>query len=158
MRQSEREIRDVSVKDQLVEEMKQAMKSRDEIELSTIRLVRAAVRNAEIEKGEDLDDESVVEVIQREAKRRREAIEAYDKADRTDLADRERAELEILRRYLPEQLGEIEIAEIVRGIIAEVGAVGPKDKGKVMGLLMQRHRGRVDGKTANQVADMILQG
>ena len=149
---------DVSTKEQLVEEMKRAMKARDEIALSTIRLVQAAIRYAEIDQGKDLDDDGVAEVIQREAKRRREAIEAYDQAGRADLADRERAELEILKRYLPQQLGESEIAEIVRGIIAEVGAVGPKDKGKVMGLLMQRHRGRVDGKTANQVADMILQG
>ena len=147
----------MQIKEQLVEEMKKAMKSRDEITLSTIRLVRAAVKNVEIDLGKDLDDDGVTEVIQREAKRRREAIEAYDKASRTDLADRERAELEILRRYLPQQLGEAEIADIARKIIAEVGAVGPKDKGKVMGLLMQRHRGRVDGRMATQVVDGILE-
>ena len=147
----------MQIKEQLVEEMKKAMKNRDEIALSTIRLVRAAVRNVEIDLGKDLDDDGVTEVIQREAKRRREAIEAYDKASRTDLAVRERAELEILRRYLPQQLGEAEIADVARKIIAEVGAVGPKDKGKVMGLLMQRHRGRVDGRMATQVVDGILE-
>jgi len=148
----------MGAKEQLFEDMKTAMKSRDKIALSTIRLARAAVKNAEIETGKDLDDDAVAEVIQREAKRRREAIEAFEKGGRADLADKERSELRVLERYLPEQLGEDEIAKIAREIAQEVGAAGPRDKGKVMGLLVQRHRGRVDGRLASQVVDKLLEG
>ena len=147
----------MSKRDQLLEDMKAAMKSRDEITLSTIRLARSAVRYKEIENGSELDDDGITEVIQREAKRRQEAIELYEKGGRTELAEKERAELEVLKRYLPEQLSEAETAEIINNLIAEVGASGPKDKGRIMGLLMQRHRGRLDGKTATALVDRLLQ-
>lgn len=133
-----------------------AMKAGDRVAVSTIRLVLSAVRNAEIDAGHQLSDAEAVEVIQREAKRRRESIEAYLKADRADLVSQERAELDVLQQYLPQQMDESQTEAAVTQIVAEVGASGPRDKGKVMGLLMQRHRAEVDGKLANRVVDRVL--
>jgi len=133
------------------------MKARDELRVSTIRLALSAVRNAEIAKGRELTDDEMTEVLAREVKRRREAIEGAEKAGRQDVADKETKELEILTDYLPEQLGEEEIVRIAREIIGEVGAAGPKDRGRVMSALMQRIRGRADGRVASQVVERILQ-
>lgn len=134
------------------------MKARDEVTLSTIRLAISAVKNAEIDKGRELTDEETVEVIAREAKRRREAIEGAEKAGRSDIADKERKELEILTRYLPKQLSEDEIERIAKEVAAEIGAVDQKGRGRVMSMLMQKVRGRADGKVVGQVVDRILQG
>ena len=133
------------------------MKARDELRVSTIRLALSAVRNEEIAKGRELTDDEMTEVLAREVKRRREAIEGAEKARRQDVADKETKELEILTDYLPEQLGEEEIVRIAREIIGEVGAAGPKDRGRVMSALMQRIRGRADGRVASQVVERILQ-
>lgn len=138
--------------------MKSAMKARDELKTSTIRLALSAVKNMEIDKGREATDEEITEVLTREVKRRREAIEGAEKAGRSDVADRERGELEILSVFLPKQLGEDEIELIVREVIAEVGAAGPKDRGRVMSVLMPRVRGKADGKVVNQVVERILQG
>lgn len=148
----------MSVEDVLQEDLKQAMKSRDELTVSTIRLLRSSVSYARIQKGAELTDDEVLEVISREAKKRREAIEMAERGGRAEIAERERAELEVLNRYLPEQLGEAEIEAAARAIAAELGAHGPGDRGKVMGALMQRIRGRADGKLASQVVERILQG
>ncbi len=134
------------------------MKARDELKTSTIRLALSAVKNMEIDKGREATDEEITEVLTREVKRRREAIEGAEKAGRSDVADRERGELEILSVFLPKQLGEDEIELIVREVIAEVGAAGPKDRGRVMSVLMPRVRGKADGKVVNQVVERILQG
>ncbi len=148
----------MSVVDTLQEHMKQAMKSRDELALSTIRQLRSSVSYARIAKGDELTDDEVIEVISREAKKRREAIEMAERGGRKEFADKERAELEVISRYLPEQLGEAEIEAVAREIAAEVGAEGPKDLGKVMGPLMKRIRGKADGKLAGQVVERILRG
>ena len=147
----------MSQKQRLQENLKAAMKARDELRVSTIRLALSAVRNAEIAKGRELTDDEMTEVLAREVKRRREAIEGAEKAGRQDVADKETKELEILTDYLPEQLGEEEIVRIAREIIGEVGAAGPKDRGRVMSALMQRIRGRADGRVASQVVERILQ-
>jgi hypothetical protein len=147
----------MSQKQRLQENLKAAMKARDELRVSTIRLALSAVRNAEIAKGRELTDDEMTEVLAREVKRRREAIEGAEKARRQDVADKETKELEILTDYLPEQLGEEEIVRIAREIIGEVGAAGPKDRGRVMSALMQRIRGRADGRVASQVVERILQ-
>lgn len=148
----------MSLTDKLQEDMKLAMKSRDASRLSTIRLLRSSVGYARIDKGDELTDDEVLEVLSREAKRRREAIEAAEAGGRSDIADSERAELEIIKEYLPKQLDEAEIEAIAREIVAEVGAGEIKDRGKVMGPLMQRIRGRADGKLAGQVVEKILRG
>ena len=148
----------MSLTQKLQEDMKLAMKSRDALRLSTIRLLRSSVGYARIDKGDELTDDEVLEVLSRDAKRRREAIEAAEAGGRSDVADRERAELEIISEYLPKQLDEAEIEAIAREIAAEVGASELKDRGKLMGPLMQRIRGRADGKLAASIAEKLLRG
>lgn len=148
----------MSLSDKLQQDMQQAMKARDELALSTLRMLRSSVSYARIGKGDELTDDEVMDVISREAKKRKETIEAAERGGRTELAEREKAELAILNAYLPEQLDEAQIEEIAREIATEVGASEPKDKGKIMGPLMQRIRGRADGKLANSVVENILRG
>lgn len=148
----------MSQKDKLQENMKTAMKARDELRVSTIRLAISAVKNAEIDRGRELTDEEVTEVLAKEAKSRREAIEGAKQAGRADIAEKEGKELEVLTEFLPKQLGEDEIEQIVKEVVAEVGAVDMKDRGRVMSALMQRVRGRADGKLVSQVVERALQG
>jgi len=148
----------MSQKQQLQEDLKTSLKARDALRVSTIRLALSATKNIEIERGRELTDEELTEVLAREAKRRREAIEGAEKAGRSDIADKENKELEILAEYLPKQLTEKEIEQIAKDVIAEVGAASPQDRGRVMGALMQRIKGRADGKIAGQVVERILQG
>lgn len=148
----------MSLTEKLLEDQKLAMKSKDELALSTIRLLRSSVSYARIEKGGDLTDDEVLQVLTREAKRRREAIDAAVSGGRSDVAEKERAELEIITAYLPEQLDETEIEAIAREVATQVGASDPSNRGKVMGLLMKRIRGRADGKLAGLVVERILRG
>ena len=148
----------MSLTEKLLEDQKLAMKSKDELALSTIRLLRSSVSYARIEKGGDLTDDEVLQVLTREAKRRREAIEAAVSGGISDVAEKERAELEIITAYLPEQLDETEIEAIAREVATQVGASDPSNRGKVMGLLMKRIRGRADGKLAGLVVERILRG
>jgi uncharacterized protein len=147
----------MSLADRLLEDTKMAMKARDELKVSTLRLARSAIKNSEIEKGRALTDEEILETLSRESKRRREAVESYEKAGRLELAEKERTELAILSEYLPQQLDETEIEKITREVAAEVGAVSPNDKGRLMGAIMPRLRGKADGKLVNLVVDRILQ-
>lgn len=129
-----------------------AMKQRDQETVGTLRMVVAAIRNARVAEGRgsrDVTDEEVLDLLEREAKRRAESAEAYEQGGREELAARERRELEILRGYLPEQLSEEELAAIVDEVIAELGASGPGDLGQVMGAVMPRVKGRADGRTVN---------
>lgn len=148
----------MSILDTLQEDMKQAMKSRDELTLSTIRMIKSSVSYARIEKGSELTDDEVLAIIAKEAKQRRESIEAAKSAERTDIAERENAELDILKKYLPEQLSESDVEAIVRQIISETGATDIKDRGKVMGPVMQKTRGRADGKIVSQIVERVLRG
>jgi len=148
----------MSLIDRLQQDMKLALKSKDELRLSTVRLLLSSVSYAQIEKGGQLTDDEVLQVLSREAKKRKESIEAAERAGRDDVAEREKAELQIINKYLPEQLSEAEVEAMAREIAAEVGAVDIKDRGKVMGPLMQRIRGRADGKLASQVVERILRG
>ena len=142
----------------LQDDMKHALKSKDALRLSTIRLLRSSVSYARIDKGEELTDDEVMGILAKEAKKRRETIEAAERGNRPDIAEREQAELDIIKAYLPEQLDEAEIEAIAKEIAAEVGAVDIKDKGKVMGPLMQRIQGRADGKLAVAAVEKILRG
>ncbi len=148
----------MSLNERLLDDMKLAMKSRDELRLSTIRLLRSSVSYAQINKGAQLTDDEVLQVLSREAKQRREAIEAADAGGRSDVADKERAELAVIEAYLPKQLDEAEIEAIAREVAAQVGATELKDRGKVMGPLMQRIKGKADGKLAGQVVEKLLRG
>ncbi|HXF72258.1 MAG TPA: GatB/YqeY domain-containing protein [Actinomycetota bacterium] len=133
------------LKERLAGEIREAMRARDEVRLSALRLLSAAVRNREVELRRELSDDEVREVALREARKRDEAREAYERAGREDLAARERAQAEALGPYLPALLSEEELDALVEEAIAATGASSPRDLGKVMGFVMGRARGKVDG-------------
>ena len=141
---------------QLAADLKDAMRARDEIRRNVLRLTIAAMRNAEISAGEELDQEASLAVVSTEAKRRRESIEEFRKAGRQDLVEKEEAELAVLAVYLPEPLSRDEIVEAVRRVIDETGAAGAKDLGKVMPVLMQQFQGRADGGEVSQIVRELL--
>ena len=141
----------------LNEDMKQAMKSQDKFKLSTIRMVRSAIKNVEIDERRTLNDDEVLEILSREIKQRKDALHEFEKAGRGDLADGVRAEIDILTPYLPAQLSEEEIKVIVQETIQETGASSKADMGKVMGALMPKVKGRADGKLVNSVVQQCLQ-
>ena len=136
--------------------MKTAMRAKDAARLSTIRLLLAAIKQREIDERIELDDAAVVGVIEKMIKQRRESIAQFEKGARTDLADAEKAELQLLSGYLPAQMGEAEIAQAVAAAIAESGASGVKDMGKVMALLKPRLAGKADmGKVSALVKSRL---
>jgi hypothetical protein len=146
----------MSLKEQLASDLKDAMRGRDEVRKSAIRMCIWAIKNAEVEKGAALGDTDVLSLIGREAKRRRESIEEFGKAGRQDLVAREQAELEVLQSYLPPPISRDDIAQAAREVIAEVGAGGPRDKGKVMPVLIGRLAGRAEGREINEVVTELL--
>jgi uncharacterized protein YqeY len=153
----------MDLRDQLMDDLKEAMRQRDERRKTTIRSVIAAIKNEETEldsSGErvSLDDEGILLLIAQQAKQRRDSITEYRRGGREDLVAEEEAELAILQTYLPRQLTREEIEAEARRVIAEVGASGPRDMGKVMKPLMARLRDRVDGKEVNQVVRELLAG
>jgi len=145
-------------KDELQADLKESMKSRDKLRISTLRMLLSEVHNAEIAKQGELDEAELLAVVSREAKRRKESIDEFERGGRNDLVEKESAELEVLMAYLPEQLGEEEIARVVDEIIAEVGATSPSDLGKVMGALMPKVKGKADGKMVNRMVRSKLEG
>ena len=148
----------MSLKDKLTDDLKQAMRQGDERRKSTIRLVRAAITNAEIERGEELGDDGVLAIIARQAKQRRESVTEFAKAGRRDLVDQEEEELQILLSYLPAQMSRDEIEVAARQVIAEVGATSRAQMGEVMRRLMSQLKGKADGGLVNQVVREILTG
>jgi len=148
----------MSLKDKLIEDLKQAMRQGDERRRSTLRLVMAAIKNAEIEKRRDLEEGELLAVIAREAKQRRESMAQFEQGGRQDLADREEAELQILLAYLPEQLSREDIEAQARQVIEQVGATSPAQMGQVMRQLMPLMRGKADGKLVSQVVKELLTG
>lgn len=148
----------MSLKDRLVEDMKAAMKAKEEgkVKLSVIRMARAAIKNAEIDKKQEFNDNQVIEVLARELKMRRDSIEEFAKANRMDLVNGLKEEVAILMEYLPQQLSEEEIRAIAKEIIAETGAQDIKDLGKVMGSITPRTKGRADGRLVNQIVRELL--
>lgn len=145
-------------KEQLSNDLKDAMRSGDTLRRDTIRLALSSLRNAEIEFGGELDDDGVLAVLGKEAKQRRESIEEFKNAGRQDLVDQEEAELGVLTGYLPAQMDRAQVVEIARKVIDEAGAKGPGDIGKVMPKLMAELRGRADGREASAVVRELLQG
>lgn len=135
------------LKDKIQEDLKAAMIAKDELKLSTIRMLKSAIQYYEIQKGGagyEASDEDVIDVIGREIKKRKESIELYEKGSRQELADKEKAELEILESYLPEQISEEEIRTLVDEAIAQTRASSINEMGKVMGALMPKVKGRAD--------------
>lgn len=135
-----------TLKERLTTEMREAMKARQAIRLSALRLLSASVKNREVEVGHELSDEEFVEVAVREVKRRKEAIEAYESAGREDRAGVEREEQQVLEAYLPPAMSDADVDALIDEAITTTGASGPGDLGKVMGLVMGKAKGRADGK------------
>ena len=146
----------MTLQERLQDDLKQAMRDWDETRKSVIRFARAAIRDREIEKRADLDDEGVVDVLSRQAQQRRDSIEAFERAGRADLVEKEAAELAIIQEYLPEQMSAEEITELARAAISETGASGPADMGKVMGRLMPQCKGRAPGKLVSGIVQELL--
>lgn len=146
----------MTLREQLDADMKTAMREKDTVRLSTVRMIKSAMKYKETEPGASgpLDDAGIVQVVVSEVKKRRDSVAEYEKAGRSDLADKERAEIEILQGYLPAQLEAHELDALVAAAIAEAQASGPKDMGKVMKILTPRIQGRADGKV---VADLVKQ-
>ena len=140
------------LKARLHADLNAAMKARDEVTTATLRMALTAITNAEVagKQARELSDDEVVTVLGQEAKKRREAAEAYDTAGRAELAGRERAEGEVIDRYLPRQLDDAEVAELVTAAIAEVGATSARDLGAVMKILKPRTAGRADGRRVSE--------
>jgi len=148
----------MSLKDKLTEDLKQAIRQGDQHRRSTLRLVMAAIKNAEIEKRRELDEGELLAIIAKEAKQRRESIAEFEKGGRQDLVDQEKAELEVLLAYLPKQLSREEIEAEARQAIEEVGATSLAQMGQVMRRLMPQMKGRADGKLVSQVVRELLAG
>jgi len=145
-----------AIKQKLMDDLKQALRDREKVKVSVIRLVMAAIKNAEIARQTTLADTDVLGVIAKEARQRRESIEAFRQGNRQDLVSQEEAELAVLETYLPQQMSREQIIAEARRVIEEVGAQGLGDKGKVMPKLMAQLKGRADGREINAVVTELL--
>ena len=137
-------------------DLKEAMRNKDVIKRTVLRTVLSEIRNTEIAKQNTLDDSGIEVVITKQAQQRKDSIEAYITAERHDLVEKETQELNILSSYLPEQMSDDEVREIVKSVIRDVGAENISDMGKVMGAIMPKVRGRADGKVVNGMVIQIL--
>ena len=148
----------MSIKDLLTEDMKQAMKDKEsgKLRLSVIRMARANIKNIEIDEKRELNDDEVLAVLMKEVKMRQDSLEEFTKAGREELVEQAKQEIAILRKYLPEQLSDEELKALVEEAVAETGAAGPEDIGKVMAALMPKTRGRADGKRINTMVRELL--
>lgn len=148
----------MSIKEQLTNDMKQAMKDKEagKLRLSVIRMVRASIKNSEIDQKKELSDAEVLDVLAKETKMRRDALEEFKKAERPDLVANLEQEIAILMQYLPEQLTETEIRDLVAAAVEQTQAASAKDMGKVMAVLMPKIKGRADGKQVNAIVRELL--
>lgn len=148
----------MGIREDITADMKQAMRDKDNVTRDTLRLLLAAVKQAEVDKGGTFDDAAVQAIVTKQAKQRRESIEAYESAGRTDLSEPEKLELAVIEKYLPQMMGRDEIETIAKAVIAETGAEGPKAMGAIMGKLMPKIKaaGQADGKLVNQVVRELL--
>lgn len=145
-----------SVKSQMEADLKVAMKSGDVVARETLRFTLAAIKNAEIDKRSPLTDAEEMDVLKNQSKRRVDSIEQYQSAGRTDLVDRETAQLEVLKRYMPIELGDDELTALVQNAVAESGATGPRDMGKVMPVAIRAAGDRVSGKRLSDAVRQAL--
>lgn len=148
----------MSLKQQIDGDIKQAMLQKKKEELTALRAIKSAILLAETEKGagEGLESDAEMKLLAKQAKQRKDSADIYSKEGREDLANKELFELEIINRYLPKQLSEEEIEEIVKGIISKVGASGPQDMGKVMGSATKEMSGKADGKKISEIVKKLL--
>ncbi len=145
-----------TLSEQVRADMTSAMKAQEKERLSTLRMLQSALKNEQIHVGHELSDEETMSVIRKAVKQRLDSIEQYTNAGRTELADKERAELELLKTYLPAELSDAEVESGLREIIASTGAASKKDLGKVMKEATARYKGRVDGKKIQEIVSRLL--
>ena len=148
----------MTLKDQITEDMKTAMRAKDSGRLGTIRLLQAAMKQKEVDERVTLDDAMVIAIVDKLIKQRKDSIDAFTKADRQDLVDIEEAEMKVLQVYLPARLSADEVAAEVKAIVAELGASGPGDMGKVMGAVKQRLAGKADMGAVSAAVQAALAG
>ena len=151
------EVNKVTIKEQLMADYKEAMKAKDDIAKNTISFARAAIKQYEVDNREELSDEGIVAVLAKQVKMRKDALADFEKAGRTDLAESYKAEIEILNKYLPEQLSEEKVLEIVKATAADLGVDGGKQNmGKLMGPVMAKVKGQADGNLVKKVVMEFL--
>jgi uncharacterized protein YqeY len=148
----------MSLKEQITEDMKAAMRAKDSERLGTIRLLTAAMKQKEVDERVELDDALVIAIVDKMIKQRKDSIEAFTKAARQDLVDKETAEMAVLQAYLPARLSADEVATEVKAIVAELGAKGPGDMGKVMGAVKARLAGKADMGQVSAAVKAALAG
>lgn len=147
----------VTLKEQLMADFKEAMKAKDEVKKNTISFARAAIKQYEVDNREELDDEGIVAILSKQVKMRKDALADFEKAGRTDLANDYKAEIEILKRYLPEQMDEAKIKEVVQATASELGIEsGKKNMGKLMGAVMKKVKGLADGNDVRKAIEEFL--
>ncbi|MDK2918298.1 MAG: uncharacterized protein PWQ37_1031 [Candidatus Petromonas sp.] len=146
----------MSLKDKLMQDLKTAMKEKNKIKKSVITMIRAAIKQYEVDNRTEINDDGVIEIIAKQLKQKKDAIEEFKKGDRQDLVDETEKEIEILLQYLPKQLSEDEIRVIVKETIEKHNASSPKDMGKVMGALMPKMKGKADGKLVSKIVKELL--
>ena len=146
----------MSLKETLLKDLKTAMKEKDQIAKNTITMVRAGVLQVEKDNKVTLDDEGVTEVVSKQLKQRKDSLAEFTKAGRDDLVEQTQAEIDVLMRYMPEQLSEDELRDIVKAAVEETGAETMRDMGKVMQSVMPKVKGKADGKQVNQIAREYL--
>ena len=142
----------MSLKNRLQDDLKKAMIERDKVRKNVIRFVRSVIHDREIERKQTLDDESVIDVLGKQAQQRRDSIEAFEQGNRPELVAKEKAELDVILEYLPKQLTEDEVRKIVLKAIEGFELTGPKDMGKVMSTVMPELKGRAEGKTVSSLS------
>ena len=148
----------MSLKDQITEDMKTAMRAKDSERLGTIRLLLAALKQKEVDERVVLDDAMVVAIVDKLIKQRKDSIEAFVKAERQELADKEAAEMKVLQAYLPQRMSADEVLAAVKAIVAELGASGPGDMGKVMGVVKTRLAGKAEMSAVSSAVKAALAG
>lgn len=148
----------MSLKETFMQEMKNAMKEHDEMKKNVVTMVRAAVKQYEVDNRVELDDAGVTDIIAKEVKKRRDAMPEYEKSGRIELIEGLKNEINYLAKYLPEQMSEEEVRKVVTDTIAETGAAGMKDMGKVMGAVIEKTKGRADGKVISTIVKETLIG
>jgi uncharacterized protein YqeY len=148
----------MSLKDQITEDMKTAMRAKDSERLGTIRLLLAALKQKEVDERVELDDAMVVAIVDKLIKQRKDSIEAFIKAERQELADKEASEMKVLQAYLPQRMSADEVLAEVKAIVAELGAAGPGDMGKVMGVVKTRLAGKAEMGTVSAAVKTALAG
>ena len=146
----------MALKEKLAEDLKQSMKNKDVVRKNTVQLVRSGILQYEKDNKVVLDDDGIIDVIAKELKQRRDSLPEFEKSGREDLIEKLHREMDVLMEYLPKQLAEDELTEIIKEAIASTGASSVKDMGKVMGIVTQKTKGRADGKLIGALAKKLL--